>query len=83
MDPKLVFQQIRQMKLTQDDLRADIFEVKSKGIRVVVNGEMKFLEINLPAKITPAVVKELTSVINKVVKKVQASSLAKFKKFVN
>ncbi|MFA5352043.1 MAG: hypothetical protein WC304_02045 [Candidatus Gracilibacteria bacterium] len=83
MDPKLVFQQIRQMKLTQDDLRADIFEVKGKGIRVVVNGEMKFLEVNLPAKITPAVAKELISVLNKTVKKVQSNSLDKFKKLVN
>lgn len=83
MDPKLVFQQIRQMKLTQDDLRADIFEIKGKGIKVVVNGEMKFLTVDLPAKITPAVAKELVSVLNKTVKKVQTSSLDKFKKIVN
>jgi hypothetical protein len=83
MDPKLVFQQIRQMKLTQDDLKKDIFEVKGKGIKVVLNGEMKFIVVDLPAKITPAVAKELIGVLNKAVKKVQTSSLAKFKKLVN
>lgn len=83
MDFKLVFQQIRQMKLTQADLRKEIFEVRSKGIRVVASGEMKFLAIDLPEKINPKVAKELISVLNKVAKKVQTASLLKFKKIVN
>ncbi|MCF7836160.1 YbaB/EbfC family nucleoid-associated protein [Candidatus Gracilibacteria bacterium] len=82
MDPQITFQQIRQLKLTQDDLRANIFEVQSKGVKVVVNGELKFLEIDLPKKITPEVLKSLKSILNRASKKAQAGNLKAIQKLI-
>lgn len=82
MDPQITFQQIRQLKLTQDDLRSKIFEVKGKGIKIVVNGELKFLEIELPKKITPAVLKSLRSILNRASKKAQTGSLKAIQRLI-
>jgi hypothetical protein len=82
MDPQITFQQIRQLKLTQDDLKANIFEVQSEGIKVVVNGALKFLEIELPKKITPEVLKSLKSVLNRASKKAQTGNLKAIQKLI-
>ena len=47
-DPQLVFQQIRQLKLTQDDVKRIVVEEKSGKMKVIINGELKVLELELP-----------------------------------
>lgn len=61
-DPQQVFQQIRQLKLTQDDLKREIVEVSDGAMKVVLNGGLQFLELSVPGlaqKDTAALIKLL------------------------
>jgi DNA-binding protein YbaB len=77
MDQQLIFQQIRQLKLAQDDLKRDIFEYKEDDISLVINGEMQILELNFPEKTAPEKLKRL---INKALKEVQEKIIAPLQK---
>ena len=46
LDPKVVFQTLRKVSLTQDDLKKNIQEFEYEGVKVVINGELKVLDIN-------------------------------------
>lgn len=80
MDPRETFQQIRQLKLTQTELKKKLFEAGSGDVKVVINGEMKVIDLKLPAKITPAIIKSLKTAFNSAIMKAQKNTLDAVKK---
>jgi len=47
-DYQKMFQQLRQMKLTQDDLKKEVTRVESGRMSVVVNGELQIVGLGIP-----------------------------------
>lgn len=47
-DYQRIFQQIRQLKLTQDDLKREITKITEGNITVVINGELKIIDLEIP-----------------------------------
>jgi len=80
MDPQAIFQQIRQLKLTKDDLKMKKFTATSGVVSVTVNGELRILDIMMPKKADEVVLKALKSALNSAIKKAQKSSLAAVQK---
>lgn len=80
-DPQYVFQQIRQLKLTQDDLKRDITEVLQDDIRVVVNGELKVIDLEVSG-LTVDQKKLLKEALNKAFTQAQEKILVPFQKKV-
>lgn len=79
LDPQLVFQQIRQLKLTADDLKKEVFEAKAGNVKVTLSGELKILDITLP-KANPVLAKALKTALNSAIKKAQKKTMFAIKK---
>ena len=81
-DPQYVFQQIRQLKLTQDDLKREITEGESDEMHVVVNGELKLLDLKVPG-LPPAKQNALKNLINKAYTEAQGKIMLPLQKKVS
>lgn len=49
LSPKLLFQTLRKFQLSKDDLQKNIQEFEVDGVIVVINGELKILDLNYEA----------------------------------
>ncbi len=81
-DPQVVFQQIRQLKLRQDDLKREIVEVEDGGMKAVLNGEQQFLELDVPG-ISKEKTQILKKLLNEGLSKVQVKIMSPIKKMVS
>ncbi len=81
-DPQIVFQQIRQLKLAQDDLKRVVVEEKSGKMSVVINGELKILELEVPG-LSDSEKKSLQDLLNKGFAHTQEEILKPIKKLTS
>ncbi len=77
-DPQITFQQIRQLKLTQDDLKREIFETQEGPMKMVMNGEMKVLDLEIP-EMKDDQKKQLITLLNKGISNAQKKILEPLK----
>ena len=83
IDPQQTFHQIRNLRLTQDDLAAATFRATSKGVTIVANGNLEILEVKLPGKMKKdELEKAIKNAMNSLVKKVHANHMKQMQSLI-
>ncbi len=81
IDPKAVFQTLRKVKLSQDDLKKDIQEFEHEGVVVVINGECKILDLNFEkVKNDPDLERKIIDTINLAISSTQRKQVEALQK---